>query len=257
MTTTSTTSVRVFANNDLVSAGLDTFIEQQSQEAINARGIFNVAVSGGSLPKILSKHLVNNSHIEFDKWHIFFADERCVPLSHPDSNYHELRKELLDRLPLSRQPHVYTMNQQHIHAPATAAADYQQQLHDHFKGVVPEFDVILLGMGPDGHCCSLFPGHSLLNEHHLYVASIEDSPKPPSKRITFTLPIIHHARKNVFVATGQGKQEMLFNMLHRPEMKLPCQLVGPAIWFIDQAAAALLSSPPSTTSSSSFNTPKL
>lgn len=255
MTTLSTTSVRVFANSDLLSAGLDTFIEQQSQEAISARGVFQVAVSGGSLPKILAKHLVNNSSIAFEKWHIFFADERCVPLDHPDSNYLELRKELLDRLPLSRQPKVHTINQQHIHAPAITAADYQQQLHDHFKGTVPEFDIILLGMGPDGHCCSLFPNHSLLNEHHLYVASIQDSPKPPSKRITFTLPIIHHARKNVFVTTGQGKQEMLFKIIHHPEMKLPCQLVGSAIWFVDQAAAALL--PPSSLISTSSNTPKL
>ncbi|KAI7873676.1 6-phosphogluconolactonase [Lichtheimia hyalospora FSU 10163] len=244
------TSIRIFANSDLVSAGLDTFIEQQSHEAINSRGVFHVAVSGGSLPKILARHLVNNSRIAFEKWHIFFADERCVPLDHPDSNYLELRKELLDRLPLSRQPCVHMINQQHIHAPATAAADYEQQLCDHFKGTAYRFDVILLGMGPDGHCCSLFPGHSLLNEHHLQVASIQDSPKPPSKRITFTLPIIHRARKKVFVATGQGKQEMLLNMIHRPEMKLPCQLVGPATWFVDQAAAALLP-PPSTLSNMS------
>ncbi|RHY38738.1 hypothetical protein DYB30_012805, partial [Aphanomyces astaci] len=93
--------------------------------------------------------------VDFSKWHVFFADERVVPLDHADSNY--------------------------------------LACHDALFQHLPRFDVILLGMGPDGHTCSLFPGHVLLNESALWVASISDSPKPPPKRITLTYPVVNNA----------------------------------------------------------------
>ncbi|KAG8958775.1 suppressor of los1-1 [Tulasnella sp. 419] len=98
-------------------------------------------------------------------------------------------------------------------------------------------------MGPDGHTASLFPGHELLAEEDRWVAYIEDSPKPPPKRITLTFPVINHAANVAFVASGSGKQEMLSNILDHPERGLPCSRVRPAApghvyWFVDDAASA-------------------
>jgi 6-phosphogluconolactonase len=106
----------------------------------------------------------------------------------------------------------------------------------------PVFDLILLGMGPDGHTCSLFPGHELLSETDRWVAYLEDSPKPPSKRITFTFPVINHAYRVAFVVAGESKQDMLHAVLDQPEEGLPCSRVRPAapglvFWFADDAAA--------------------
>lgn len=111
----------------------------------------------------------------------------------------------------------------------------------------PVFDLILLGMGPDGHTCSLFPGHELLSETDRWVAWLDDSPKPPNKRITFTYPVINHAYRCAFVISGESKQDMLHAILDEPEHGLPCSRVRPAapglvFWFADQSAAKKVSS---------------
>jgi 6-phosphogluconolactonase len=107
----------------------------------------------------------------------------------------------------------------------------------------PVFDLILLGIGPDGHTASLFPGHELLLEHDRWVAPIEDSPKPPPRRVTFTYPVINHATRVAFVATGEGKAQILPNILDTPELGLPAARVRPVahgqlVWFVDDAASA-------------------
>jgi len=112
----------------------------------------------------------------------------------------------------------------------------------------PVFDLILLGMGPDGHTCSLFPGHELLSESDLWVAPVTDSPKPPAKRITFTYPVINHAYRVAFVVAGESKQDMLHAVLDEPEEGLPCSRVRPAppglvFWFADAAAAKKVNYP--------------
>lgn len=99
-------------------------------------------------------------------------------------------------------------------------------------------------VGPDGHTASLFPGHELLNETIEWVSAIEDSPKPPKERITFTLPVLNHAHHVAFVTAGEGKQDMVQKIIEQPELDLPCQRVHPVTgtlaWFMDTAAAAKL-----------------
>ncbi|KAI9484951.1 6-phosphogluconolactonase [Zychaea mexicana] len=228
-----------FPTTDALSSGLNDFVAKRSIEAIADHGAFTVAVSGGSLPKLLSKDLRENPEVDFSKWEIFWADERCVPLDDADSNYRELKIHLLDAV--HGQPKTHAIGNFGKDA-EKAAVDYEQRLKDYFKGL-PAFDLILLGMGPDGHCCSLFPGHPLLNETTRWVAPITDSPKPPPERITLTYPVVNHAKAVAFVTAGEGKQDMLQKILEQPQLQLPCQRVqpqGPVYWFVDEAAAGKL-----------------
>jgi 6-phosphogluconolactonase len=212
-----------------------------------------VAVSGGSLPATLAKALLaepasEDDEIIFSKWEIFFADERAVPLDHEDSNMGLLKKELLDKIPESAgKPMVHPIDINYLNDIEELADQYEQLLVRIFAArdsvKVPVFDLILLGCGPDGHTCSLFPGHELLKESVAWVAPISDSPKPPPKRITLTLPVVVHGMKVAFVATGAGKKEVLKSIFEDNEgEKLPCALVneragGRCSWFTDNAAA--------------------
>lgn len=235
-----------FANGDALSSGLDSFVEKVSREAIANHGHLSVAISGGSLPKILSKDLKDNKNVDFSKWHIFWADERCVAHDHADSNYLEVKKSLLNHIPAIPQENIYAINEKYAEAKdaENAAVEYEDQLRKFFKNELPSFDLLLLGMGPDGHCCSLFPGHPLLNENQLWVAPITDSPKPPPERITLTYPVVNNSKLVVFVTAGDGKKDMVQQIIEQPEHNLPCQKVKPTngevYWFIDHAAAAEL-----------------
>ncbi len=216
------------------------YIAQLATEATAKRGRFTVAFSGGSLPKLVCPSLVAlplKEQIDWSSWHVFWADERCVPLEHSESNY-RLTKEYLfdhvDLLPAQIYPIEPTLS------PAQAAQTYQSNLQNLFQTELPTFDLILLGMGPDGHTASLFPQHALLNETNRWVAPITDSPKPPPERITLTLPVINHARQVVFVATGASKADILPQVLVG-NPAYPAQHVHPDYgqlhWFVDEAAA--------------------
>jgi 6-phosphogluconolactonase len=237
-------TVYSFSSTNDLSSGLNAFVEKESRAAIESRGAFSVAISGGSLPKLLSKDLVHNDKVDFSKWHIFWADERCVGHNDDDSNYKEVKKTLLDNVSIPAD-HIHPIHEAYAINKQTkeAADDYERQLKSYFgDDGFPQFDLILLGMGPDGHCCSLFPGHPLLQENKLWVAPINDSPKPPPERITLTLPVVNHAKSVVFVTAGEGKQEMVQKIIEQPALQLPCQLVQArqVHWFVDDAAAGKL-----------------
>ncbi|KAG2208825.1 hypothetical protein INT46_006131 [Mucor plumbeus] len=237
--------VYTFENGDALSGGLNSFVEKASRDSIAKHGYLSIAISGGSLPKILSKELAYNKNVEFNKWHIFWADERCVSHDDPDSNYLEVKKSLLDHIPQIPQENIYPINQAFAIAKdaENAATEYEQQLKKFFKNELPNFDLLLLGMGPDGHCCSLFPGHPLLNEQTRWVAPITDSPKPPPERITLTYPVVNNSQMVVFVTAGEGKKDMVQQIIEQPEKNLPCQRVKPVgkvYWFIDHGAASKL-----------------
>lgn len=177
---------------------------------------------------------------------MYFSDERLVPLEHADSNYALCKQEFLSHVPIP-QANIHTINTELLDDAEEAADAYEKDLIKRFaqkdSARFPVFDLIMLGMGPDGHTCSLFPGHELLNESDRWIAPIENSPKPPPRRITFTFPVLNHAAKVAFVATGEGKQEMLHLVLDRPEDGLPCSRVRPlapgqVYWFVDDAASA-------------------
>lgn len=239
-----------FADVDALANSLRTYLLQCQHAGLERHGIFKVAVSGGSLAQTLATALLNPGNgsvedtIDFSKWEVFFADERAVPLDHKDSNYLLLKKELLDKIPKEKgQPTVHPINVSYLDSVQDLADQYQEDLMLSFAAKnsvkIPIFDLILLGCGPDGHTCSLFPNHELLREDTAWVAAIEDSPKPPPKRITLTLPVVTHAIKIAFVATGEGKRGILKEILETDEGRsLPCGLVngggGERVsWFTD------------------------
>ncbi|ELR25474.1 6phosphogluconolactonase [Acanthamoeba castellanii str. Neff] len=185
---------------------------------------------------VTKPHVYLRESIDWARWEVFFADERYVGLDDKESNYHACNEELFRHVPIPAD-HIHTID---------VSAKVESKLGRGGKAL-PQFDLILLGMGPDGHTCSLFPFHALLKEDQLLVAPISDSPKPPPERITFTLPLVNAARNVAFVVTGDAKKNVLFNILEGKEEKegeLPSKHVWPTegglYWFVDQPAASLL-----------------
>ena len=202
---------------------------------------FVVALSGGSMPKLLTGLL--DLDVDWSKWDVFFADERCVPLDSNDSNYKACEDHLFSKIK-GEKPTIHTLDTSL--APAQAAEKYGDELNACGR----RFDLCLLGMGPDGHTASLFPEHDLFRKPDGSVARcILDSPKPPSERVTFTLSTLQNSVRVCFVATGDSKTPVLKEILARKEGKLdyaypvppyPAAWVrsadGGAQWFLDSAA---------------------
>ncbi|KAK3719430.1 suppressor of los1-1 [Vermiconidia calcicola] len=242
-----------------LAPNLRRYVLDQQNEALKRHGVFRLAVSGGSLPKTLATALLapssgEDDKVEFPKWEVFYADERCVPLDHEDSNHKVMKDELLNKIPSEMgQPKFFPIDEKYLDDEQEMADQYEKVLVNTFAArdsvKLPLFDLILLGCGPDGHTCSLFPDHPLLREQDAWVLSLRDSPKPPPKRITLSLPVVLHASKIGFVATGGGKQPVLKKIFESEEgSKLPCGLVNAGAgdkvsWFCDSAALEGVSFP--------------
>ncbi|KAI0286806.1 6-phosphogluconolactonase [Russula aff. rugulosa BPL654] len=238
-----------FPDTSQLSDSLAEYILKAQKEAIDKRHRFTVAISGGSLPKTLTA-LITKPGVQWDKWqvqsHVFYADERIVPLDHEDSNHKLAQDTLFSKVPIP-PANIHTIDYSLQDDLEELADAYEKQLVHEFaqkdSARFPVFDLILLGIGPDGHTASLFPGHELLSESDRWVAYIEDSPKPPPRRVTLTYPVINHAARVAFVATGIGKVQILHDILDTPELGLPAARVRPVahgqlVWFVDDAASA-------------------
>ncbi len=249
MNPTKPTNFNVFASTQSLSSALGAYIAQRSAAAVAEQHRFTVAFSGGSLPGLASAVLTQpplRDQVAWSAWQLFFADERCVPLTDAESNYRLVQEELLQKVTIPPEQ-VYAIQPELD--PAAAAQAYQAALTQCFQTQppnLPHFDLILLGMGPDGHTASLFPHHPLLRETTAWVAPILDSPKPPPARITLTLPVLNAARAVAFVITGASKAQALAQAFdpQTPWGAVPTGLVRPTngelIWFADEAAAALV-----------------
>jgi 6-phosphogluconolactonase len=188
------------------------FVAGLAQQNFAARGRFTIALSGGSTPSRLYQLLASSPFSEgpvWERWHVFWGDERCVPPDHDESNYRMARDALLDRIPVP-VAHVHRMRGEAV--PREAAEEYEAMLRDVFREPMPCFDLILLGIGSDGHTASLFPGTRALGEKDRLVVD-NWVPELQAHRITFTPPLINAARVVAFLDTDESKAGVLRQVL--------------------------------------------
>jgi 6-phosphogluconolactonase len=234
---------------ELFAAAAEEVI-RAATDAVAQRGRFTIALSGGSTPKSLFNLLATNARtvLPWDRMFFFWGDERHVPPTDPDSNYKMAEETMLSKIPVAAG-NVFRIAAENPDA-AAAAESYEKTLQKFFalqSGQFPRFDLILLGMGPDGHTASLFPGSAGLQEKsRRVIANWVDKFK--THRLTFTLPVLNAAACVAFLVSGTDKAPALHAVLESdaPGEQYPSKLVRPAdgkvIWLIDRAAASQLTS---------------
>jgi 6-phosphogluconolactonase len=233
----------------LYRAGAAEFV-RQAGAAVRMKGVFTVALSGGSTPKglygLLATDPTLRAQVPWDKTHVFWGDERHVPPTDADSNYRMASEAMLSKVPIP-PAHVHRIKSEHPDA-RQAAEDYEQTLRAFFhspEGQLPRFDLVFLGLGPEGHTASLFPGTKALHEEKRLVVSNWVG-KFYTHRITMTAPVLNNAACVIFLVSGGDKALPLKAALEGPyePEQLPAQLIRPEhgrlLWLIDEVAARLL-----------------
>jgi 6-phosphogluconolactonase len=243
------TAIRVLPDSAALADAAARHVAEQAQAAIDARGAFTIALSGGSTPRELHRRLASPplvGQIDWSRVHVFFGDERCVPPDDEESNYRMARETLLSHVPIP-ESHVHRMRGEI--EPSAAADAYQQELRAFFGDDPPRLDLILLGMGDNGHTASLFPGLAAVHEKARWCVA-EYVPEVNMWRITLTPYVLNLGREVLFLVAGSAKAAMLRNVLEGPFTPdaWPAQIVRPSpgevLWMVDSAAAAQLSPPP-------------
>jgi 6-phosphogluconolactonase len=234
--------MQVFSDTKVLTEAAVTLFVDLAAESIEARGQFTAALSGGSTPQPLYESLgstENMGRVDWKRVHLFWGDERHVPKDHPDSNYRMVRKELIQNIaiPEGNVHRVPTELEIHI-----AAAEYEAELRRFFNGPWPRFDLLLLGMGKDGHTASLFPhSNGLKEEQRWFIANY--APKRETWRLTLTINAINAASHVMVLVSGESKAGMLAEVIngpYEPELK-PIQYISPTHgdmhYFVDSEAA--------------------
>lgn len=240
--------MRIYSDLDTLSRVVAECLVDCAAQAVAERGAFHIALAGGSTPRQLYRTLAEEEFAERMPWssvHIWFGDERAVPPDHPDSNFRMAHQALLGRVPVPPEQ-VHPMDAARADL-ESAAEEYAHRLATEVPsspGGVPVLDVVLLGLGEDGHTASLFPDTEALHETRRTVVPVfVDSLR--ALRLTLTYPILNVARRVVFLVSGAAKADVLRRVL-APDpaaVPLPAQRLAPAgdlMWFVDQAAAAAL-----------------
>jgi 6-phosphogluconolactonase len=217
-----------------------------AKDAVVKRGCFRVAISGGAGPRPMHRLLAREPYLLEIPWsetHIFWVDERCVPVGDLASNYGEALKDFIDDVPI---PHNHVHNMPVDFPPEEGALRYEQDLLKIFQfksGEFPVFDLIFIGIGIDGHTASLFPESRALEEKDRLILSVEGG-DPNVHRLTMTLPVLNNARKIIFFVSGKGKAEILHQLFLQGRKRLPAQMIRPRkgelIWLLDRDSASLL-----------------
>ena len=244
---------QVEANSEQMSLTAAEWVASSVESAVRARGTARIAISGGGAPKRMFQLLADPSHpfrarIDWARLLIFFVDERCVPPDSPDSNFRLANETFLSKVPL---PEGNVIRIEGELEPEEAAARYESAIRNRFRlegAQLPRFDLIVLGMGTNGHTASLFPDSEALQEIMRLAVANHVVDKNPW-RITLTWPVINHADKIFFLIQDRSKAEVLREVFlgpYQPE-KLPSQLIQPESrelsLLLDQAAASKLPQP--------------
>ncbi|MBI4512522.1 MAG: 6-phosphogluconolactonase [Gemmatimonadetes bacterium] len=237
--------VQVFPDPERLADALAAEFATMARATTWARGRFVVVLAGGETPRPLYRRLatVHRDAVPWARVHVFFGDERYVPADHAESNCRMAREALLDHV-LIPEDNVHRLRTD-LPTPEEAARAYGTTLVEFFGPGGPQFDLVLLGLGKDGHIASLFPGSSALRARKRLVAAVE-GPKPPRERLTLTLPAINRATRVGFLVTGQAKAEAVRSALEGSHgvWRSPARGVEPTegevCWWLDREAAQLL-----------------
>ena len=245
---------RVWLTPDALAAAAAEYFAAAVSAAVEARGVARVAISGGTTPKAMFALLAERSEpyfaqVPWEKLHLFWVDERCVPPADKDSNYGMTKQAMLDHVPLPAS-HIHRMEGEL--EPGEAAARYDAAVREEFgldRSESPVFDLVLLGMGDDGHTASLFPHTEALHELGRIAVANHVPQQKQSWRVTLTWPVINRGRAVAFLIEGAAKTEVLHDVLlgeYDPETH-PSQLIRPesgtVTFLLDAAAAARLPQP--------------
>jgi len=242
-------NAHIFENSDALYTALEKQWQLIAHAAIADHGAFHVALAGGSTPRHFYQKLAQQAAIDESCWHkthIYFGDERCVPQDHPDSNYRMAKETLLSVAPLLPE-HVHAMFAEGLSVEKNVA-EYEALLHDTLPlnaGKYPVFDLVLLGMGEDGHTASLFPDTEILHETAKPV-SAQFVQKLKAWRMSLTFPAINAANHVAILVAGDAKAKILadiFSAEKNAVARYPIQQVNPngqLDWYLDAAAAHLL-----------------
>jgi 6-phosphogluconolactonase len=242
--------IRILPDGAVIAKRAAQEFVQSAAAAVRAKGSFNVSLAGGSTPKALYTLLVSDpalrSQLPWDKMHLFFGDERHVPPDHLDSNFRMATEAMISKSPL--KPEQVTRIKAEYPDAEQAALEYEKTLREYFKlkdGEHPRFDLLLAGMGSEGHTLSLFPGTKALHAAGRIVVSNWIG-KLCTERITLTAPAACNADEIIFMVTGADKACALKSVLEGPfePEQLPAQLLQPKngklVWLVDAAAGAML-----------------
>ena len=236
--------IEVFADNGALNTAAAERIVAAAGRAVAERGAFHLVLSGGETPKPLYELLATTEWADRLDWrnvHVYWSDERCVPVDDPRSNAGMTRRALLDHVPVpAAQVHPLYFGG----SPRQAATDYEALLRGIASGGVPRFDLVLLGLGADGHTASLFPGTAPVAERQRLVCELYLQ-EQDMYRLTMTLPLLNQARQVLFIVAGAGKAAMLQKVLsdvidstgQMPPAKLIRPVGGELRWLVDTAAA--------------------
>jgi 6-phosphogluconolactonase len=236
--------MRILADYESLSQAAAEMVMQEANIAIGLRGVFNLVLSGGETPRRTYELLAEDrfkSKIPWDRFQVFWGDERCVPLNDPRKNERMAREVLLNRVPIPPNQ-IHPINCEG--SPEHAALDYESFLRTYFEDHSPRFDLVLLGLGNDGHTASLFPGSKALREDKRWVAESKSS-QDHLDRVSLTTAIINRASMVIFLVSGKDKAEIFRKAIAQEIVgdPLPARLIRPSsgqlIWLVDKKAAGI------------------
>ena len=237
--------IHLYPNKEQLVTATTEHVVNSIGQAIEERGLCNIALAGGNTPREVYSMLAEESYrgrVDWDKLHLFWGDERMVPPEHQDSNFRMVKETLLDHV---RIPDVNVHRIRGEIAPEKSATDYAELLHKHFKEDLPRFDLILLGIGEDGHTASLFPGTDAVEECERYAVAVFVS-RLGTWRVTLTFPVLNAAREVFFLVSGRSKADTVRRIISikQPAKEFPASMVNPENgtlhWMLDSEAVVLI-----------------
>ena len=238
-------NIHAYPNKEKLVAATTERIADCIEQAIQQNGLCNMALSGGNTPGGIFSLLGSSPYrdrLDWSRLHLFWGDERVVPPEHEDSNFRLVQETLLGHIKIPAE-NVHRMRGEI--APEEAAAEYAELMHGHFKDNPPCFDLMLLGLGEDGHTASLFPETDAVEESEKHAVAVF-VPKLDVWRVTLTLPVINASKKVLFLVSGKSKSEMVQRIMSnkQPDKEIPATMVNPQNgelhWMLDSDAMVLI-----------------